>query len=89
MSRSLHDRFKNRIWYILATLQEWNCAYCGGKMTPKRGLPNSATKDHIQPESKGGESHIGNYVAACFECNNRKGDIEDFIPPVRYARHDH
>lgn len=42
------------------------CAYCGDKS--KR-----LTIDHIVPKAKGGKSTFENCVAACRNCNNRKG----------------
>lgn len=40
------------------------CAYCGNRA-------NEA--DHIIPKVKGGDDSMENLVAACRECNNRKG----------------
>lgn len=44
----------------------FRCAYCGDGDT-------KLTIDHIVPKSKGGKSTFENCVAACRECNNRKG----------------
>lgn len=44
---------------------EHRCAYCGTKAT---------TIDHLLPRSRGGEWSWTNCVAACFDCNCRKGD---------------
>jgi len=41
------------------------CGYCGGHAT---------TIDHILPRSRGGRNTWGNTVAACGDCNQRKGD---------------
>lgn len=41
------------------------CVYCGRRAT---------TVDHVLPRSRGGADTWGNLVAACFACNNRKGD---------------
>jgi 5-methylcytosine-specific restriction endonuclease McrA len=32
-----------------------------------------ATTDHVRPLSRGGDSHLMNLVAACWECNNDRG----------------
>ena len=40
------------------------CAYCGRHAT---------TVDHVEPRSRGGTSSWLNTVAACRECNGRKG----------------
>jgi 5-methylcytosine-specific restriction endonuclease McrA len=45
----------------------FKCAYCGMRLTM-----NTATKDHIIPESKGGKTTMMNLVAACKPCNSRK-----------------
>ncbi len=41
------------------------CAYCGGW---------AGTIDHILPRSRGGRNEWLNTVAACGDCNQRKGD---------------
>lgn len=43
------------------------CGYCG-----RGDLP--LTVDHIIPRARGGENSWENLVAACWPCNNRKGD---------------
>lgn len=45
------------------------CAYCGDYF-PDRLL----TRDHIHPQSRGGDNSWTNLVSCCFSCNNRKGD---------------
>lgn len=45
------------------------CIYCGGE------FPDSQlTRDHVVPLSRGGQDRWSNVVAACKECNTRKGD---------------
>jgi hypothetical protein len=46
----------------------FKCAYCGRKLKSKNG-----TKDHVVPECQGGLTTWGNLVAACLDCNQRKG----------------
>jgi 5-methylcytosine-specific restriction endonuclease McrA len=41
------------------------CAYCAGAAT---------TVDHVLPRSRGGRNTWSNTVAACYPCNQRKGD---------------
>jgi 5-methylcytosine-specific restriction endonuclease McrA len=41
------------------------CAYCGG---------TASTIDHVLPSSRGGKNTWLNTVAACYSCNQRKGD---------------
>lgn len=44
----------------------FQCQYCGGR--------SDLTVDHIMPKSRGGHDTWENLVAACTDCNNRKGD---------------
>lgn len=60
------------------------CQYC---MDPQP--PTKLTLDHIIPSSRGGPSTWENLVAACFTCNNRKGDrtpTEAGMPLARYPK---
>lgn len=43
------------------------CQYCGAHK-------NKLTIDHVIPVSKGGKSSFENCVAACQDCNNKKGN---------------
>ena len=45
------------------------CQYCG-----RRSEPRELTLDHVIPRSRGGASTWENLVAACFRCNNKKGN---------------
>ena len=45
------------------------CQYCGF-----RGSAFELTIDHIIPRSRGGRTAADNLCAACFPCNQRKGD---------------
>ena len=47
----------------------YRCQYCG-----MRGGPFDLTIDHILPRSRGGRTVAENLCAACFACNQRKGD---------------
>jgi 5-methylcytosine-specific restriction endonuclease McrA len=44
----------------------FTCQYCGKK--------TELTIDHVLPVSRGGKTTFENCVAACKECNGRKGD---------------
>ena len=46
---------------------EFKCSYCGIES-------KSLTVDHVIPLSKGGKSNFENCVAACKECNAKKGN---------------
>jgi hypothetical protein len=45
-----------------------HCAYCNCKLSQK-----SATIDHVQPLSRGGENRPDNMILACYRCNQSKG----------------
>lgn len=62
---------------VVYTRQEWEatkkhwkgeCAYCGGNRTKKKNL----TKDHVIPESMGGQKIRHNIIPACGCCNQEK-----------------
>lgn len=45
------------------------CQYCMSEENPAK-----LTLDHIMPKSRGGLNEWQNLIAACFSCNNKKGD---------------
>lgn len=45
------------------------CMYCGHEFHR-----SSLTRDHVHPVSRGGRDLWENVVAACFQCNSRKGN---------------
>lgn len=47
-----------------------HCYYCGKKLTRY-----SATWDHVQPLSRGGEDTRKNLVWCCIQCNKAKGSL--------------
>ncbi len=74
---SLFHRFKDNtvkkgvIKYmdLLAEETSGTCIYCGKPL-----IRQQMTYDHIYPKSRGGKSVLENYVLACSDCNNSKGD---------------
>jgi len=48
---------------------EFLCTYCGKQLTRF-----TATLDHVQPVSKGGDNSFDNLVTACLLCNSRRGN---------------
>jgi len=46
----------------------YKCHYCGKQLTRF-----TATLDHIQPVSEGGDNTIENLTTACLHCNSRRG----------------
>jgi DNA-directed RNA polymerase subunit RPC12/RpoP len=45
----------------------FQCQYCGKRLTL-----NTATKDHVFPQSKGGKTVMQNLAASCKSCNSKK-----------------
>lgn len=60
--------------------QDGLCFYCREPMTFHRACRDATSKrittDHLIPLSKGGRYRYGNEVAACFACNNARGDAD-------------
>lgn len=54
----------------------YKCHYCSKQLTRF-----SATLDHIQPVSKGGDNSLINLVTACLHCNAGRGNklVMDYI----------
>lgn len=59
------------------------CVHCSSYMwlirdrkapTKVKGAPCVATIEHIIPRSQGGGSGYANTAAACYKCNNERGD---------------
>lgn len=46
----------------------YKCRYCGKQLTRF-----TATLDHLQPVSEGGDNSFGNLATACLHCNSRRG----------------
>lgn len=59
--------------YRLAKVIE-QCNKCFWCHTPFT-VSNPATVDHIIPHHKGGKLQLDNIVAACFTCNNERGEL--------------
>lgn len=68
-----HDREQ------LLRKQNGRCAYCMKPLSPRE-----ATMDHVIPLSLVGRVHsVANCVAACEDCNSRKGNSINFCPATR------
>jgi hypothetical protein len=67
---SITRNFFKRIFSRGAVFKRDNfgCQYCQKQLTSKQ-----ITLDHIVPKSRGGISSFENCVAACYECNIKKG----------------
>lgn len=65
-----------RLLRQLCERQGWRCFYCDEPVywSPPPGMDHrEATFDHVVPYSKGGRKTKGNGVAACWDCNQRRG----------------
>jgi len=73
---------QNRKDFVLAR-DGWKCVYCGVRGLGRGGVP--LTVDHVHArhprDAAGGSDHIGNLVAACSGCQERKGNgsLEEFL----------
>jgi len=47
----------------------YKCRYCEKQLTRF-----TATLDHIQPVSRGGDNSFDNLVTSCLHCNSRRGN---------------
>lgn len=56
---------------LVAVRDKHRCAYCGS-------VSDKLTIDHVVPKSRGGKTNFENCVAACYPCNNKKGDKEPY-----------
>ncbi len=66
----------------LSEPQNHRCCYCGHAMIRHKhidGAPmprNAATKDHLEPRFYGGVTTTENLIAACYQCNSLRGELE-------------
>lgn len=73
-------RIRRKLLKRLVGEQNHRCAYCACRFGEE---PHSApTLDHLQPRTFGGTDTYLNCVAACEDCNNRRGTL----PPMQFAR---
>lgn len=54
-------------------LRKRTCAYCGRRFQ-KDSKEFSIVVDHVVPLARGGDTVVGNLVAACWLCNHSKGE---------------
>jgi 5-methylcytosine-specific restriction endonuclease McrA len=67
-------RFRRKVSNtFLFARDEYSCQYCGRH---ERNLKDREflNRDHVQPESRGGETSWANCVTACSSCNSKKDD---------------
>jgi 5-methylcytosine-specific restriction endonuclease McrA len=55
---------------------KYRCHHCGKQLTRF-----SATLDHLNPVSQGGDNSYGNLITACLQCNSQRGaqPLMDFL----------
>ena len=62
------------LYWRIMLIEQNECFYCGQSMIPYHGQPNSQTRDHMTPRSRGGSDDDSNIVQCCSGCNTMKGD---------------
>lgn len=68
---------RHRVRKEIARQQGWKCWYCDRLMDKRGGTHKrvtGVTLDHIHPRARGGTDDRWNLVAACYSCNQAKGD---------------
>lgn len=67
----------------LLRFQNSKCFYCDRRL--RRG---TATLDHVQPLSQGGDNTLENLVVCCYHCNQCKGDrtIDQWLQAITQSR---
>ncbi len=76
---------------ILWEEQDGLCYYCNKPMRLTYGYPDSMTRDHRIPKSKGLRL-LNNIVLACYRCNQQKADtvptdLVDYLDPKKSIPH--
>lgn len=67
-------RFRRQVTNtFLFARDEYTCMYCGRHREELQGR-QFLTRDHVVPQSRGGDNSWENVVTACSPCNNRKGN---------------
>ena len=63
--------------------QKNRCYWCKEQMNSRPLDKREATLDHMTPRSRGGGGDILNLVAACRECNEKRGkDLDQSTRPA-------
>jgi 5-methylcytosine-specific restriction endonuclease McrA len=70
----LHARENGRCFYCDRHVNLHTVETCSTRWPD----PRAATLDHVMPRAAGGGNTFDNMVLACFECNNRRGDMSAF-----------
>lgn len=78
-----YGKWKRRLFKRLWVIVKGKCPSCGCQMKKAHGYKNSATLDHIRPQSHGGPTVKSNLQIMCAGCNVRKGSKEQV--PLSYG----
>ena len=73
---------RRRAAWLASGVHGWRCWICGGAVDPiaAYGAPDSATVDHLEPQSMGGDAmDVSAWRLACHQCNSRR---RDDVPPL-------
>lgn len=75
----IRQRKRNRrlkLRFQIFQRDNFTCQYCG-----RKAPAIEIEIDHIKPKSKGGKNNPENYLTACADCNNGKGDyiLNEFL----------
>lgn len=85
LGRETREGRKRRL--VLAAEQNHRCGYCGLAFEYDRGSahPLSLTTDHVVPLGKQGRRTWENEIAACWACNQERGDrpADEFFAEVK------
>lgn len=57
----------------LMEAQNHRCCYCGRRFSDDPASPQRATREHVIPKAQGGVGEWSNLVAACLDCNRKRG----------------
>lgn len=57
---------------FLFARDSYTCQYCGRHERDLKGRTNKLTRDHVLPQSRGGDNSWTNCVTSCSNCNARK-----------------
>jgi 5-methylcytosine-specific restriction endonuclease McrA len=72
-NKRYHEKYgdrKKRLRFDVFARDSFRCVYCG------RAAPDVLLQvDHRIPKSRGGPNSFDNYVTACIDCNQGKGDV--------------
>ena len=83
MKSGIHN-LSSEDWKTILDFQDNKCLVCGCKMNDIHLDTQQATREHVIPVRRGGNTVYGNIVALCRSCNSKQGDpyingVPDYI----------